>query len=235
MKAVDGLTFYPVAAPKATALLLHGAGASVQSAFFAELLPQLQAAGVQCWTANFVYMQQTLAGQRKVAPKADKLLPELTELLDYVRQHSGTEQPIWLIGKSMGGRLASLWLVQPQVDLRGIAGALVLGYPLCPPAKAKDPVAAAQVSQQRTAHFSQLQTPLLLAQGSRDTFGSAAALAPFIVGAAACQLLAMPGADHDFTVRKQDPFSRAELFEALCRSINWQTGACRWINSGAAV
>lgn len=235
MKPTDGLTFYPVAAAKATALLLHGAGAAVQSEFFAELLPQLQAAGVQCWTANFVYMQQTLAGQRKVAPKADKLLPELTELLAYVRRHSGTELPIWLIGKSMGGRLASLWLAQPQVDLAGITGALVLGYPLCPPAKAKDPVSATQVSLQRTAHFSQLQTPLLLAQGHRDAFGSAAVLAPFIVGASFCQLLAMPGADHDFAVRKQDPFSRAELFAALCRSINWQTGACTWINSGAAV
>lgn len=235
MKPVDGLTFYPVAAPQATALLLHGAGASVQSAFFAELLPQLQAAGVQCWTANFVYMQQTLAGQRKVAPKADKLLPELTELVDYVRLHSGTELPIWLIGKSMGGRLASLWLAQAAQDLTGITGALVLGYPLCPPAKAKEAAVAAQVSRQRSAHFCQLQTPLLLAQGSRDAFGSAAALTPFIAGAPYCQLLALPGADHDFAVRKQDPFSRTELFSALCRQINWQTGACKWINSGAAV
>jgi len=223
-----GLQFFPCDKPLGSVLLLHGAGAPVQSVFFQELISALQANGLQCYAANFAYMQLTLQGQRKVAPKAAKLLPELATFVALVRaqqQVAGKAAlPLWLLGKSMGGRVASLYLAAPDADLTGIVGALVLGYPLCPPAKAKDALKQQAASLERSSHFSQLRRPLFIAQGSRDAFGSPAQLAAYVPASGGVTLLAQPGADHDFAVRKQDPFSRTELFAQICRQINWQQG-----------
>lgn len=219
------LQCYPSAQPVASVLLLHGAGAPVQSEFFQQLLPALHSVGLQCYTANFAYMRQTLAGQRKVAPKAVRLLPELAAMVTAVRQHSPLHLPLWLVGKSLGGRVASLYVASAEADVTAIAGAVVLGYPLCPPAKAKDRQQQQAVSLERTSHFANLRRPLYLAQGSRDAFGSAEQLSAYLTVPSAAVLLPQPGADHDFNVRRQDPYRRAELFARLSRQIDWQTAA----------
>ncbi|MDZ7869785.1 MAG: alpha/beta family hydrolase [Rheinheimera sp.] len=208
------LLVYPAATaqPLARLLLLHGAGASVQSAFFQQLIPRLTAAGIEVHAANFAYMVKTMAGQRQVAPKAEKLLPELAAMIEALSQSANGDVaaakhlPLWLGGKSLGGRVVSLYLAGAEVAPQ-VAGGLVFGYPLCPPAKAKDLIKAAQVILARSSFLQQLQRPLLICQGSRDAFGGAADLLKAGVGTAAtgfvpATVLELAQADHDFTLPK---------------------------------
>lgn len=210
------ISVYPAATQptRARLLLLHGAGASVQSAFFQQLIPLLTGGGIAVHAANFAFMEKTMAGQRQVAPKAEKLLPELATMIEALNQTEysaavGAEKvPLWLAGKSLGGRVISLYLAGAEVAPQ-VAGGLVFGYPLCPPAKAKDPVKAAQVTLLRSSFLQQLQRPLLICQGSRDAFGSAADLQKAGVGKADSSLDFVPAtvlelalADHDFALPK---------------------------------
>src|SRR5690606_14128341 len=75
-------------------------------------------------------------------------------------------------GKSMGGRMASL-----IADETGVRALVCLGYPFHPPGRPEKP---------RTAHLSDLRTPALIVQGTRDPFGrpdevAGYALSPAIV------------------------------------------------------
>jgi len=197
---------YDVAAPCARLLLLHGAGAPVQSVFFQQLIPRLSAQGIAVFTANFDFMQQSLLGKRQVAPKADKLLPELEQLIAAVP--ADDQLPLWLGGKSLGGRVLSLYLSSPQVAPE-VAGGVVFGYPLCPPAKAKDAAKAAMTITARSQCLQQLQRPLLLCQGSRDPFGSAVELKQ-VAGTA--EVIELTGADHDYALPKRAGLPAEQAF-----------------------
>jgi uncharacterized protein len=66
-----------------------------------------------------------------------------------------TDQPAFLIGKSMGGRVGCHLALEEKVN-----GVICLGYPLCgggDPAKLRDRV------------LRELQTPILFVQGTRDS------------------------------------------------------------------
>lgn len=197
---------HDVAAPVARLLLLHGAGAPVQSVFFQQLIPLLSAQGIVVFTANFNFMQQTLLGKRQVAPKADKLLAELEQLITDIP--ADDQLPLWLGGKSLGGRVLSLYLSGTQVTPE-VAGGLVFGYPLCPPAKAKDAAKASLTVAARSQCLQQLQRPLLLCQGSRDPFGSADAL-QLVAGRA--EIIELTGADHDYAQPKRAGLPAEQAF-----------------------
>jgi predicted alpha/beta-hydrolase family hydrolase len=241
------ISFYPAATQTTLArlLLLHGAGASVQSAFFQQLIPLLTGGGIEVHAANFAYMAKTMAGQRHVAPKAEKLLPELATMIEALNQTEnsaavGAEQvPLWLAGKSLGGRVISLYLAGSEVAPQ-VAGGLVFGYPLCPPAKAKDPVKAAQVILSRSSFLQQLQRPLLICQGSRDAFGSAADLQKAGVGKADSSLDFVPAtvlelalADHDFALPKSRAGQTATAPDSAF--VQAATAAAAFIRSQQAV
>lgn len=197
---------HDVAAPCARLLLLHGAGAPVQAGFFQQLIPLLNAQGIVVFTANFNFMQQSLLGKRQVAPKADKLLTELEQLIAAVP--ADDQLPLWLGGKSLGGRVLSLYLAGTQIA-PAVAGGLVFGYPLCPPAKAKDAAKAALTIKARSQCLQQLQRPLLVCQGSRDPFGSAEALRQ-VAGTA--DVIELTGADHDYALPKRAGLPAEQAF-----------------------
>ena len=68
---------------------------------------------------------------------------------------------LYIGGKSMGGRVASL-LLDALAAPGPVRGGLCLGYPFHPPGKPQ---------QLRTEHLLTLQTPALFLQGERDPFG----------------------------------------------------------------
>jgi len=72
------------------------------------------------------------------------------------KEYSGR---VFLGGQSYGGRQASMLCAEEKVA----DGLLLLSYPLHPPGKPE---------QLRTQHFSQIQIPVMLVQGTRDPFGS---------------------------------------------------------------
>ena len=99
------------------------------------------------------YMQRKRElGKPVPPPKVASLLPELAAAIKAL----GDDLPLFIGGKSMGGRVASM--LGPHSKLRAI---FAFGYPFHAPKK----------QQWRTEHFTALGCKLFIAQGERDAFG----------------------------------------------------------------
>ncbi len=153
-----------------TLVLAHGSGAPMDSPFLETIASGLADRGVRVARFEFPYMHARRAGGRGGPPdRTAVLLESWRAALAAVRAEAGGHVAIG--GKSLGGRMASL--IADEVE----AAALVcLGYPFHPPG---------QPEKLRTTHLAALCTPTLIAQGTRDPFGtreevSAYALSPAV-------------------------------------------------------
>lgn len=153
---VELLTDSPASAV-ATLVLAHGAGAAMDSAGMTELTSALVARDIRIVRFEFAYMAARREGVRKPPPRAETLVGEYRDALAGV-----SDRPLFIGGKSMGGRVASL-IADDLFDAGTISGLVCLGYPFHPPAKP---------DQLRTAHLLGLRTPTLICQGTRDEFGT---------------------------------------------------------------
>jgi predicted alpha/beta-hydrolase family hydrolase len=177
-RLIDG----PADAP-ASLLLAHGAGAPMDSPFMAAIATGLAERGWRVVRFEFPYMAQSrLSGQRRAPDR----LPKLLEAFRWqVAQE--THRPLFIGGKSLGGRVASL-LVDELAAGVGVGGCLCFGYPFHPPGKPE---------QLRTEHLERLTTPTLILQGERDSFGKRAEVEGYALSdAIAVQWLA--AGDHSF-------------------------------------
>lgn len=152
------LTDGPADAP-ATVILAHGAGAPMDSPFMQAFAEGIAAQGLRCARFEFPYMRERRATGKKMPPNRMPILMETWAAA--VDAHAGT--PLIIGGKSMGGRVASM--LAAELDGKGtpVAGLTCLGYPFHPPGKPE---------KLRLDHFSDLKTPTLILQGSRDPFGT---------------------------------------------------------------
>lgn len=149
------IQWFKHAKPKAQFIFAHGAGAGKESEFMQTMADKLSQLGINVGLFNFEYMDKAIALGRKQPPqKADKLIAYYSEVL----QQTDPVLPLFIGGKSMGGRMASLLACEQNVK-----GVIAFGYPFHPPGKH---------DKLRTAHFSQLRAPLFVIQGERDTFGN---------------------------------------------------------------
>jgi len=146
----------PADAP--TLVLAHGAGAPMDSPFLATMAAGLAERGVRVARFEFSYMRARREGGGRKAPDRE---PELRRAwLAAIDAIDAMDATLWIGGKSMGGRIASM-----IADQAGVRGLVCLGYPFRPPGA--DPAVAAR----RTAHLRDLRTPTLIVQGTRDAFG----------------------------------------------------------------
>lgn len=188
-------------------LLLHGAGAPVQSDYLTLLASELANNAIEVWRVNFAYMQKSLNGTRQPPPAVVKLQQELVDLIGLVPD----DLPLFIGGKSMGGRVATLFASQAAKDATvqlqaRVQGICCFGYPFCPPAKKEQGITA------RTAHFNELKLPVLIVQGERDEFGGKA-LESDLQSANWPQLRVqwLPCGDHDLKTLKKHLVSQQEL------------------------
>ena len=140
---------------RATLVLAHGAGAPMDHPSLTAVAEALAANGLRVVRFEFPYMRRRRTHGIRKGPDAPAVLQE-TWLA--VIQELGGAEGLFIGGKSMGGRIASM-----IADQSGVRGLVCLGYPFHPPGK---PV------QLRTAHLAGLRTPALIVQGERDAFGS---------------------------------------------------------------
>ncbi|MCC4308593.1 dienelactone hydrolase family protein [Alcanivorax marinus] len=148
----------PAGPARATLLLAHGAGAPMDSPFMARMAALLAARGVTVARFEFAYMARRREEGVKAPPdRAPKLLDRFRAARAAVAEQAAG--PLWVGGKSMGGRMATLLLAAPDP---AVAGAVVFGYPFHPPGKPE---------RTRLDHFPDLTGPLLICQGERDPFG----------------------------------------------------------------
>ena len=154
-------------AVKAQLVLAHGAGAGSQSDFMQQVGGLLAAAGITTWLFDFPYMQTMMNENKRRPPdRLPKLISSYQQVLKVIGKAAEYDPRLGLFlgGKSMGGRVATHLLTSEWLDSLNsvtIKGAVVMGYPFTPPGK--------QVL--RTEHFDDIQRPLFIAQGERDTFG----------------------------------------------------------------
>ncbi|MEC9482210.1 MAG: alpha/beta family hydrolase, partial [Halomonas sp.] len=96
-------------------LLAHGAGAGQDSSFMVALRESLAENGVQSLAIEFGYMREMRREKRRrPPPKVERLVDEMARWCDIVPQTE--ESPVWLGGKSLGGRVASLLAARPPSD-----------------------------------------------------------------------------------------------------------------------
>jgi len=189
-------TVYRAAAPSGRLLVLaHGAGAGQQHPFMTAMSSLLAARGIAVVTFDFDYIN----GRRKAPDKAPVLEACFGRVIVWVTaQPEFSGHRLFIGGKSMGGRMATHLAAAGFVARGGagpsLAGVMALGYPLHPPGK---PL------QLRTAHLPAIRTPLLIVQGSRDTFGTPDELRPVIESMTApVTLHVVAGGDHSFAVSR---------------------------------
>jgi predicted alpha/beta-hydrolase family hydrolase len=181
------LTDGPQDAP-VTILLAHGAGASMDSAAMTAVTQALAAEGFRVARFEFPYMaSRREGGSKRPPPKAERLQDEYGQAITDL----GAKSMLVIGGKSMGGRVASMIADQEFTEGR-IAGLLCLGYPFHPPAKPE---------KLRTAHLSDLKTPTLICQGTRDPLGNEDEVKGYDLFNA-IELLWLPDGDHDLKPRK---------------------------------
>jgi hypothetical protein len=137
-------------------ILAHGAGQGMDSPFMQHIAHAIGAGGIQVVRFNFPYMVKRLESGRQRPPDREPVLQaHWRAVIEQIRSsHPG---PLVIGGKSLGGRIASLLADVLQVD-----GLVCLGYPFHPPGKPQ---------RLRTQHLAELQTPTLICQGERDSFG----------------------------------------------------------------
>jgi predicted alpha/beta-hydrolase family hydrolase len=208
---------YPAAGKHAGVRLIlgHGAGAGQASSFMVRFASALAARGIDAVTFNFLYTEQ----RRRVPDRNDKLEACYRKVIEACRDGAvgGKREKLVIGGKSMGGRIASQ-VAASQVaaaDGGGIAGLVLLGYPLHPPG---------QPEKLRTKHLPGITAPMLFVQGSRDAFGTPAELKPHIGQLKApVELYVVEGGDHSFKVPKGTGPSQDQVYETVLDEIE------RWL------
>lgn len=172
-------------AEKARILLAHGAGAPMDSLFMTQLASGLAADGVEVIRFEFPYMQQRrIDGKKRPPDRQPKLLEYFTQL---IAKFSQENLPLWLAGKSMGGRMASMLADHPAVS-----GCFVYGYPFYAPGKQDRP---------RIEHLVTVTNPVHVFQGSRDSMGRKEVVEEYRLSGSVT-LHWLDDGDHDLKPRK---------------------------------
>lgn len=175
-------------------IFAHGAGAGSDADFMQNMAGRLSELGIDVGLFDFEYMQiAKQTGKRRPPERAPKLLTYFEKVLT----QANPELPLFIGGKSMGGRMASMLACESVAPIKGV---LAFGYPFHPPAKPE---------KLRTEHFADIPCPFLVLQGERDTFGTKEEIA-------AMQLTHSPtftwlkDGDHSLKPRKKSGVTESE-------------------------
>ncbi|MCB1022939.1 MAG: alpha/beta hydrolase [Acidobacteria bacterium] len=178
------LTNTPKQKQRAHLILAHGAGAPMDSPFMNVIAGGCAAQGILVSRFEFPYMaMRRVDGKRRGPGSALKLLDFFREIV----KTSAGKLPLFIGGKSMGGRIASMIADEP-----GLAGIICLGYPFHPPGRPE---------KLRTGHLEEIKIPTLIVQGERDPFGTPDDVAQYKLSKK-IKVVWAPDGDHSLKPRK---------------------------------
>jgi predicted alpha/beta-hydrolase family hydrolase len=182
-------------------VLAHGAGAPMDSPFMEHIARGLAARAVRVTRFEFPYMAARRSAGRRGGPDPQRvLLASYRQVVEELRARAPST-PLFIGGKSMGGRMASM-----IADELHVSGLVCLGYPFHP---------AGKPEQTRVAHLATLQTPALFVQGTRDALGSREDVHGYTL-APSIHIEWIEDGDHDLAPRKRSGFSKeAALAQAI--------------------
>ena len=169
-------------------ILAHGAGEGPASPFLSHIARGLAEGGVGVTRFAFPTMGNIVRSGRRRPPDREPVLRAAWhQAIAAILARGLDPSRLFIGGKSMGGRIASL-----IADEVGAAGLICLGYPFHPPGDPK---------RLRTAHLAALRTPTLICQGTRDPFGRPEEVAAYPLSPAA-RMLWVPDGEHSFKPTK---------------------------------
>lgn len=181
-----------------TLLLAHGAGAPMDSPFMEAMADALAEREIRTLRFEFPYMAARRAdGKRRPPDRMPKLETAFLETF-------ANAGHVFVGGKSMGGRVASL-----VADDLGVAGLVCLGYPFHPPGKPEN---------LRTEHLKSMRTRALIVQGERDPFGKPEEVAGYGLSKSIAVQWA-PDGDHDLKPRKASGRTHADNIAAAADAV----------------
>ena len=186
-------------------ILTHGAGAGIDSEFMQKVSSGVEAGGVEVRMFEFPYMQLIRSENRRRPPDRMPKLIEAFELqLDKILSDlQGTEKNIFIGGKSMGGRVASLVGASNKYN-RSLSGVICLGFPFHPP---KSP------DKYRGEHLSDVLLPTCILQGERDTFGTRAEVDSYSYSDWV-EIFYLNDGDHSFKPRVKSGYTMQDNYQA---------------------
>ncbi len=177
----------------------------MDSPFMEAIASGLAESGWRVVRFEFPYMARMRETGRRQGPDRMPVLQEAFRQQVRLEKTAQPGRPVFIGGKSMGGRVASL-LIDELAASDGVRGCLCLGYPFHPPGK---PL------QLRTEHLAALRTPTLILQGERDSFGRREEVETYSLSPQV-QLRWIPSGDHSFKPTRSSCLNEAE---------NWATAA----------
>ena len=193
-------------AEKGRILLAHGAGAPMDSPFMDLLASKLAAGGVEVVRFEFPYMQKRRDDGKKRPPDRQ---PRLLEYFSQLIEQFDDGLPLWLAGKSMGGRMATM-----LTEHAAVTGCLVYGYPF---------YAAGKQDLPRIEHLLSVTKPVHIFQGTRDIMGRKEVVETYRL-APCVQLHWLEDGDHDLKPRKISGITQdehvADAVESSLKIIN---------------
>ncbi|MFW6598528.1 alpha/beta family hydrolase [Propionibacteriaceae bacterium Y2011] len=191
-----------VAGEAPTLLLGHGASGGLNAADLTAVAKRLPDAGVRV----VLVQQPWKTAGRKVAAPAPTLDRAWHAL--YAEATRRWPGPVVVGGRSSGARVACR-----TADVDGAAGVVCLSFPLHPPGRPE---------KSRLAELLTPTIPVLVCQGSRDTFGGYDELTGHLAeqpDAANVTVVEIAGADHGMKVRKADDDPPGRAIDLVVASV----------------
>ncbi|MDG2244178.1 MAG: alpha/beta fold hydrolase [Rhodospirillaceae bacterium] len=183
-----------------TVVLAHGAGAPMDSEFMEVFAHGIAGHGHRCVRFEFPYMYERRVTGKKRPPDRQ---PKLVDTWNSVIDHFGPKNLV-IGGKSMGGRIATI--VADDAKVRGL---LALGYPFYGAGRADKP---------RIDHLINIQTPMLVCQGTRDAMGSHETITALTLSKAISYYWSKDG-DHSLKPRKKSGRTKDQNWTAALDAI----------------
>lgn len=189
--------------PVAVVVLAHGAGAGMDHPFMKTMAEKLADKAITVVRFNFPYMD---AGKKfPGSPKTN--IAAWGDILDEVSAKY-PDLPLFMAGKSYGGRMGSHLLAQePNRPVKGI---IYLGFPLHAPGKD---------SKDRAAHLGDVKVPQLFLQGTRDKLANIDMMREVVGELSHATLVEIEDGDHSFKVPRAKGISEVEMNGLLTNRI----------------
>jgi predicted alpha/beta-hydrolase family hydrolase len=203
---VSGLLLEPSGA-RAFLALAHGAGAGMRHSFMEEVAAKLADRSVATLRYQFPYMEK-----RTKRPDSPGVLKDTVRAAVATAKKYARGLPLFAGGKSMGGRMTSLAAAEAPLD--GVCGLIFFGFPLHAPGTP---------SAERGQHLTEVQTPMLFLQGSRDSLADLKLLKPLCASIGnRAELFVVQGGDHSFHMLKSARRSDDEVLEEIVNeAVGW--------------
>ena len=168
--------------------LAHGAGAGMNHIFMVTLSQLLSELGIATMRFNFPFMEN-----KKGRPDTPAVAHSTIEAAISKARKTFPKLPLFVAGKSFGGRMTSQFLSAHHDD--DIKGVIFYGFPLHAPGKP---------SIERAEHLKEVRLPMLFLQGSRDEFATWKLIASVCSKLPLAELVKIEGANHAFKAGKQN-------------------------------